>query len=300
MNILKKHGLKLSFGTLLLLILGGVFSLIFLVIISMGFAASIMDDPFSPMIAGDPLMDPNLPDGLPMMFSDEFQPYLLNFITFMLAFFLVYFLISSFISIGLTSSVYEAVFHNRSEVGLPVERGFNLLWKGFKLYLALFLVFLPFTIISVLLDQYLPKDMLMVNLFLQIIIVLIQAAFQSFVLLIAIDQNLTTWKAIKAGFICFQKQFGSTLLTTIFAILSFVVLLLLTGLLIFVLGLSMTSSGPEAEILLFVIAFLLLLIVLPVAFVIFQLILTTRYKNNIRPILYPEPTPAFTTPFQTE
>lgn len=300
MNILKKHGLTLSFGTLLLLILATVFSLISAVILTTSFAASIMDNASLTIVDDDPFNQSNLIEILQILFSDELQPIVYNFLVLMVVMILLIILIHAFITIGLTSSVYEAVFLNQSEIGLPIERGFSLLWKSIKLYLALFLVFLPLQMISMLLDLYLSEDMFMVNLALQILFILIQVAVQSFVYIIAIDQNLTTWKAIKAGFICFQKKFGYTLLTTIFAILSFAVVLLLTGLLIFFFSFFISSSGEFGAILLFIMAFLLLMIVIPVNIIIFQLILTTRYKNVIRPVLFPEPTPAFTTPFKTE
>lgn len=293
MKILKKHGLKLVFGSLLasllLLFIFFLFSmLISVVMIDSATNTNPFTFQFDPYISEDVDIETTLL--IEQKFVDE-QVFL------MFLGILFYLASMAFFSIGLTSSVYQAVFHDQSKFEHFITLGAENLWRSIKLTLTTFLVTIPLMAISIGFTYFLlSMDMVAVYMIFQFILLVIVLAFHNFTYLIALDQKLSTWKAMRAGLSIFTKCLSTTLTTTFIALITSSVIIL-SPFLFLITIIELSSISIYIEIIVAILLVFVLPIITCLGLTIYQIYITICYKKKMKQILYPDRTPAFITPF---
>ncbi|SDZ16960.1 hypothetical protein [Thermoactinomyces sp. DSM 45892] len=288
MDIVKRHGLKLSVSALL-----GFLTLVPIIII--GFLLLALVAPPDEVLNSE---------GIASFIEDNSFSLTLGFI-FMI---IIYSVIASYLAGGLIGSVNDVVFRNQSSTVSFVQHGFKNLWMTLKMILLLFLLFVVAIIMIGILMRFISEF----NYALATLLLLLLCIFLiplspaiNHILIIYYEQKIGAFRSIKAGLETFRKAYRQNYLSAIIASFSAlsVYLMAITAMVVlasvvFLLNLAITNPDTialdewreENELLQFMIFFLYLLII-PIIQIVSQLIITIRFKNKIAPIVFPNGLP---------
>ncbi|TCP66431.1 hypothetical protein [Baia soyae] len=287
MDILKRHGLKLSISALLGCLIVYVTIFVGVLLFALLIGASL-GGVFSGDIEGN-LIETGVGGSL--------------IIIGILCLFLLYIFIVSYVTGGLIGSVNDAVFRNQSTVGSFIRHGFKNFWETSKILLSTVTLFLVVGgIMNVFVDAIATtNEALAILIFLIYLLLLIPAIIATnHSLIISYEQNISAFHSIKAGFLTYRKTFGKNFASAIFAILSYLGIYVATILIILLLALIDASfglaqmeliEGFEGSAFFGLIAILLILLMIPAMYITGQLVITIRFKDKIAPIVFPNGSP---------
>lgn len=285
MNILKKHGIKLTTGTLLGVIAFGIIivivALILFGILGVGLA-EVFTKAFDPSNF-DP-SDPSTYQFGPEKFFTLFGYALLLILPIYL---LISFSASALIYGGLVGSVNDAVYRDQSSVGSFVTNGFEKFWKMFKVVALNFLVIsIPLLVLEWII-RFVTTDapalgILLLIAFYFLVMFPISIAIEHGYIL-SLQKNLRTWESVKVGLLTFTRAYGQTYITFLLVLVSSIAILIVFG--IFLL-LIFGVAGFDPNAFLFILAGLVILFMIPFLIVTAQTIITKRLKVTIAPRVF--------------
>lgn len=296
MEIFKRHGLKLSFGFFLGFLLAVISLIVGFTILgivsALLFQASLTDIQDNPKALG----------------AGVFLLFIIIYIGSILS-------LGTFIQSGLVSSVNDAVFRNRSSVGGFISLGLKNFWKFFKLILSMVVVAVPLLIIFAIIYGLLyatgiteSSAAIVIDILLFLLFLFVMYGITLHSPIIMLEEKLGTWQSIKASIQVTLGSFGKVLvsmilyfLSTLGVILGYMILCLLLlapmGLTISYTDLdSFAATSAVVAITLFLMYVVYFILILPMSYVIGQMIITSRYKNKIRPTISGPSNPFVTNP----
>ncbi|SDZ16939.1 hypothetical protein [Thermoactinomyces sp. DSM 45892] len=286
MDILKKHGSKLIAGSYLGFLTFGVLTLIVSLIL-FGILGTIFYQAFDISQLDFSNSNPDMETIYKL--ADSIGYAVIIMIPLMI---LIYFASMALLTAGMTGAVNDAVYHDRSSVSGFLTHGFKKFWKVTKLFLAyLIVLYIPIILVEIFISaisNHSPalEILLLIPFYIVTIPFHISMAHGT---ILCLQKDLRVWAAVKAGFQTLTRAFGQTFLSGILLLVLSIALMIGFGIL-FVLGSVMIGTSSEPNPLFIVMMGLVIgviaLIISPPVSIIYQLILTKRFKEIIEPRVF--------------
>ncbi|SFX70106.1 hypothetical protein SAMN04487866_11847 [Thermoactinomyces sp. DSM 45891] len=286
MDILKKHGSKLIAGSYLGFLTFGVLTLIVSLIL-FGILGTIFYQASD--ISQLDFSNPNPDMEIIYKLADSIGYAVILMIPLMI---LIYFASMALFTAGMTGSVNDAVYHDRSSVSGFLTHGFKKFWKVLKLLLAyLIVLYIPIMLVETIISaisNHSPalEILLLIPFYIATIPFHVSMAHGT---VLYLQKDLRVWAAVKVGFQTLTRAFGQTFLTGILLLVLTIALMIGFGILV-VLGIVMAGTASEPDPLYIVMMSLLIgvivMIITPPISIIYQLILTKRLKEIIEPRVF--------------
>ncbi|MFC7442924.1 hypothetical protein [Laceyella putida] len=289
MEHIKTHGFKLAWMQLLgMIVFGAIYAGI-----SLAFSLLMVAVGASESLFADPLEDPaQLGSGT-----------LIASIIAYLCMFLAQLVVGAMSTGASYGAGIEAVFQNRSSLDLYFHHAFHHIKRLTFLTLIVSALFIPAVMIAAIIFIVFAEsapDLEAVGLGLFIFILALYALFVYAVTIFApimiIKEKSTAWQSVKQSTKLWKRAFGKSFVTVLTAAVTALGIILGYGLILLILAVimgvsfesGMSGLGTMSVIFLVIFGIFFFIFVGPFAGVSANLILASRYKDHLRPVLFPE------------